>query len=239
MNVSSSNHTLQSLLLAAKRDRQASGRQLAALAQKHGFRVVGTTLNALIAGTYKSTPSDETVRAVAWLAGVTESEAFAAAGLPIPGPPLSDELPPGVDVLSPKARRVVVELLRVLVEQEEGGEHEQRSTSTSPPRSDRGPQQRDLAVVQKLVRERLAADPPDVLHFLEDGPVEAAFRATLTAYLDGVLTDAFDQAESLLDPATSSQRPLRLHTSLSEPDIMLAARDTDDDAEAQAQQYEP
>ena len=68
------------------------------------------------------------LRALAWLAGVHEDVAFTAAGKPKPGPPLADELPPGVDYLSPRSRRAAIEMLRALVAAEQGGgEHEQRS----------------------------------------------------------------------------------------------------------------
>ncbi len=111
--------TLQGLLDVAMSTRGVtSGRRLAELAQSQGYPVTHTTVNAIRNRTYKSRPSDETLRAVAWLAGVPEAEAFAAAGVAVPGPPFADELPPGVDTLSPKARRAVIELLRVLVEEE-------------------------------------------------------------------------------------------------------------------------
>jgi hypothetical protein len=65
---------------------------------------------------YKSRPRASTIRAIAWLAGVTEDVAFKAAGQPVPGPPFADELPPGVDNLPPKARRAAIEMLRALVD---------------------------------------------------------------------------------------------------------------------------
>ena len=124
--------TLRDLVLEAKQKRGASVRQLAFAAQEHGFKVTGTTLNGIAAGTYKSEPREVTVRAIAWLAGVSVEDAFTAAGLPVPGPPFADELPPGVDKLSPKARRAVIELLRVLVDEEAGEEHDQRSAPMNP-----------------------------------------------------------------------------------------------------------
>ncbi|WP_156807724.1 hypothetical protein [Acaricomes phytoseiuli] len=108
--------TLQELVNQAAHRRQASARHLSKIAQDHGFKIVYTTLSQLQAGTYKSQPRDETLRAIAWLAGVHEDVAFAAAGRPTPGPPFADELPPGVDYLPPKARRSAIEMLRTLVE---------------------------------------------------------------------------------------------------------------------------
>lgn len=65
---------------------------------------------------YKSVPTDETIRAVAWLAGVSDEIAFMVAGQPVPGPPFAEELPPGVDLLPAKARKAAIDMLRVLVD---------------------------------------------------------------------------------------------------------------------------
>ncbi|WP_209447712.1 helix-turn-helix domain-containing protein [Rhodococcus qingshengii] len=127
--------SLQGLIGKARRERNTSIRQLAMQAQTAGHKIVGTTLNAIESGTYKSTPSDETIRAIAWLAGVDEETAFMAAGRRVPGPPFAAELPPGVDDLSPKEREAVIGLLRVLVAQRQEIDHEDESTqdSTSDP----------------------------------------------------------------------------------------------------------
>lgn len=127
--------TLRSLVLAAQQQRGgASGRELARAAQKRGFKVTFTTLNAIAAGTYKSKPSPDTIRAIGWLAGVPEKVAFAAAGVPMPGPPFADELPPGVDNLTPRSRRAAIEVLRALVEAEQrvGGERADSSAPKAP-----------------------------------------------------------------------------------------------------------
>lgn len=105
----------QSLLDQAVVKRKTSIRQLGFAAQDAGYRVVGTTLGRIRAGRYESVPSAETIRAITWLAGVDESVAFESAGQPVPGPPLADELPPDTDNLSPKSRKVVVDMIRVCV----------------------------------------------------------------------------------------------------------------------------
>lgn len=128
--------TLQLLVQLALRKRDASARGLATLAQKNGFRVVGTTLSAIAAGTYKSRPSDETIRAIAWLADVREPVGFAAAGRSVPGPPFAQELPPDVDYLTPRKRRVVIDLLRVMVE-------EDRRAALNGPREEQQPHAQD------------------------------------------------------------------------------------------------
>ncbi|KZM78369.1 hypothetical protein [Cellulosimicrobium sp. I38E] len=117
--MSTSTTTLRDLAQRAVDERGLSGRRLADLAREHGFELTHSTFNWIRSGTYKSRPSPETVKAIAWLAGVPAAEAFTAAGLPVPGPPFADELPPGVDNLSPRKRKVVIDLLRVLIEDEE------------------------------------------------------------------------------------------------------------------------
>ena len=104
------------------RRRRKSGRGLALLAQGEGYRVTPTTINHISAGTYKHAPKDETLRAIAWLAGVDDRVVFEAAGRDAPGPPFADELPPGVDDLSPRMRRIATDFLRVLVQLNEGRE---------------------------------------------------------------------------------------------------------------------
>ena len=108
--------SLRDLIDLAVTRHQTSVRQLGTIAKSHGHKVVYTTLGNIRNGTYKSTPSDETIRAIAWLAGVNDEVAFMAAGQPVPGPPFAEELPPGVDNLPAKARKAAIDMLRVLVD---------------------------------------------------------------------------------------------------------------------------
>lgn len=127
--------SLQGLIDQAVAKRKTSVRQLGFLAQEAGFKIVGTTLGHIRGGRYKSTPSDDTIRAIAWLSGVEDSVAFVAAGQPVPGPPLADELPPGADHLSPKSRKAVVEMVRVLVDLEAGHNAERTTTQDNSTRT--------------------------------------------------------------------------------------------------------
>lgn len=95
-----------------------SARQVALRAEAKGLKLTDTTLNQMKSGSYKFVPREETLRALADLAGVSVETAFHAAGLPVPGPPLADELPPGSDNLSPKSRAAVIQILRVLIDLE-------------------------------------------------------------------------------------------------------------------------
>lgn len=109
--------SLRDLVEHAAEKRDLTGRGLAELAQKQGYDLTHTTVNKIRAQTYKSQPSDDTLRAIAWLAGVDEKLAFAAADRRVPLTPFADDLPPGVDYLEPKEREAVSELLRILVAQ--------------------------------------------------------------------------------------------------------------------------
>ncbi|SKV84396.1 Uncharacterised protein [Mycobacteroides abscessus subsp. abscessus] len=69
---------------AVRRHDGASGRRLAEIAQRGGHDVSHATLNRLRQGTYASRPSDASIRAIAYLAEVPETVAFAAAGVRAP-----------------------------------------------------------------------------------------------------------------------------------------------------------
>ena len=147
--------TLQALLRKAASDRDLSGRALADLANSNGWKLTHGTINAIRNGSYKSDPSEDTIRAIAWLAGVSERVAFAAAGRRQPGPPFADELPPGVDDLSPKERKAAIEMLRVLVAQ--------RQEIIAADFGSAGQLQADVEVVespQRPVRRRRQPGPP-------------------------------------------------------------------------------
>ena len=119
MTEQSSLPTLQALLELACSKHQLSGRKLAELAQRQGFALVSTTVNQIRSGAYKSQPAEDTLKAIAWLAGVPERVAYEAAGRRMPGKPFAEDLPPGVDNLGPRERRAAVEMLRALVAQQE------------------------------------------------------------------------------------------------------------------------
>lgn len=86
------------------------------IAKRADHKIVATTISAIRNGTYNSEPSRATLAALAFLAGVTPEEAYAAAGLPVPGPPFAESLPDGVDLLSPTERKAVIGVLRAMVD---------------------------------------------------------------------------------------------------------------------------
>jgi Uncharacterized protein conserved in bacteria (DUF2188) len=77
-----------------------------------GLTLNRTTASQILRGTYRGIASDGTIRAVAWLAGVPDERAYAAAGREAPGPPFVDELPPGIDTLTPRERGAVIEVAK-------------------------------------------------------------------------------------------------------------------------------
>ena len=84
-------------------------------ARPRGMALNRSTASQILRGAYRGIPSAATVRAIAWLAGVSDEEAFAAAGRPAPGRPLAGELPNGADSLDHRERGVVVDVIRVLL----------------------------------------------------------------------------------------------------------------------------
>ncbi|MGF6835891.1 hypothetical protein QF015_004092 [Paenarthrobacter sp. TE4293] len=124
--------SLSELVELAAQYRDASGLGLAQLAAKNGHQVTATTINQIRQGLYKSKPREGTLRALAWLAGVSDEVAFTAAGQTVPGPPFAEELPPGVDNLSPKARKVVLDMVRVLVDLEKSADASNTDAEEQP-----------------------------------------------------------------------------------------------------------
>lgn len=76
-----------------------------------------STASQILRGAYRGTPSQATVRAIGWLAGVTDEVAFAAGGQPAPGRPLAEELPAAADTLNDRERAVVLGIVRALLAQ--------------------------------------------------------------------------------------------------------------------------
>lgn len=168
--------TLRELLQRAA-DRGLSTRAMetdverAAKASGTDMRLNRGTASQILSGKYKSKPSDATIRAVAHLAGVPERVAFAAADQPAPGGlAFRDEVPPEADKLSPKRRRIAIDLIRSLIEAEEL-EHLQtegiRITAGMSPDEVRAAMQRaariypDLRLLDLTVDDESSIDRPD------------------------------------------------------------------------------
>lgn len=96
---------------AAKRHGGASGRRLAELAQRAGHDISHATLNRLRQGTYATKPSDASIRAIAYLADVSENAAFAAAGVRAPAA-VAYQPPREAQRMSSRQRKALDELIR-------------------------------------------------------------------------------------------------------------------------------
>lgn len=116
--------TLRDLVLKAS-DRGLSYRQMEEMVGAEearnptGLKLNRTTASQIARGVYKGTTETGTVRAIALVADVPEHVAYAAVGQRVAGPPFRDQLPDGVDQLEPSERRIVLDLLRVLIAQRE------------------------------------------------------------------------------------------------------------------------
>ncbi|WP_420179655.1 helix-turn-helix domain-containing protein [Paenarthrobacter sp. TA1.8] len=158
--------SLSELVELAAQYRDTSGLGLSQLAAKNGYQLTATTINQIRQGLYKSKPREGTLRALAWLAGVSDEVAFTAAGQTVPGPPFAEELPPGVDNLSPKARKVVLDMVRVLVDLEKSADASNTDAQEQPADIRDASKRRDARAGQKT-RRGLSAVPSN-----PDAPVD-------------------------------------------------------------------
>ena len=90
--------SLRDLIELAALKRGASALRLAELADSAGHRITEAAITAIREGTGTAAPEASTIRAIAWLAGVSEEAAFAAAGQtaehPVPKPADEDAVAP-------------------------------------------------------------------------------------------------------------------------------------------------
>ncbi|HNM82978.1 MAG: hypothetical protein KDB72_03190 [Mycobacterium sp.] len=167
--------------IAATRHDGASGRRLAELAQRAGHDISHATLNRLRQGTYATRPSDASIRAIAYLADVSENVAFAAAGVSAPAAVVY-QAPAEAQRMTTRQRKALDELIRAFA-----------AGDTPAPGAglDFG---RLLAARERLTTALTAAGE----HVAADRLVEAAREAV--AGIDEVI-DAVFAAASDQDPA--------------------------------------
>lgn len=202
--------TLKGLIEMAIERHQTSARQLAFKAQEAGFKIVYTTINQIRNGIYKSKPSEVTLKAIAYLAGVEESVAFAAAGQPVPGPPLADELPPGADNLSPKSRKAVVEMVRVLVDLESS-----TNAQRTPESNDTPPRLRAVAPEgDARSRQKIDSLTPEEIRLVTTRE-NRRLRREESNYITG-MTQAHAYADSLREQGKSPQEVREALTAMRE-----------------------
>lgn len=136
-------HTLRSLLLLGLDKRAENGLPTDYRAVENavryeeevrprGLSLNRTTISQILDGTYKKAPKDGTVRAIGWLADVSDEVAFTAAGHQPQRVPFAMELPRGIDDLTAPERRAALDVLRVLVAQrQEINRHEQSESGNN------------------------------------------------------------------------------------------------------------
>ncbi|WP_242657595.1 hypothetical protein [Mycobacterium intracellulare] len=81
------------------------------MAQRAGHDISHATLNRLRQGTYATRPSDASIRAIAYLADVSENIAFAAAGVSAPAAVMY-QAPAEAQRMSTRQRKALDELIR-------------------------------------------------------------------------------------------------------------------------------
>lgn len=101
---------------AVDRNGGSAGRSLDREAKRQGLTLSYTTVDKILAGTYRSTPKRVTLDALAVLAGLSKEQVYAAAGRPLPQAPFAEQLPPDVDLLTPTQRESVLSVIRQFVQ---------------------------------------------------------------------------------------------------------------------------
>ena len=97
---------------AADKNGGKGGRGLQRLANAKGLTLSYATVDRILNGKYESTPQRQTIEALAVLAEMPLEEVYSAAGLPLPMVPLAEQLPDGSDNLTTHQRRVVLDVIR-------------------------------------------------------------------------------------------------------------------------------
>lgn len=131
---------------AVLRNGGVRGRGLGRIAEKRGLTLSYTTVDKILDGTYKSTPTRKTLEALAELSSYSLEQVYRAAKLPVPLRPLRDDLPADADLLDGPQRRVVLDTIRLFAQQnkalatlrgdlDEGGEADGDAAPTKPPGS--------------------------------------------------------------------------------------------------------
>lgn len=114
--MANSKRTLQDVArLAADKNGGKGGRALQRIAEKHGLTLSYATVDRILAGKYESKPQRQTIEALALLSGLPRDQVYEAAGLPLPMAPFAEHVPEGADQLTVDQRRVVLDVIRGFV----------------------------------------------------------------------------------------------------------------------------
>lgn len=184
--------TLRDIALkASDRFGGVRGRALGREAEKAGVTITYTTIDKIISGTYTSRPTDATLRALAQLALVPIEDVYRAADQPLPQARFADQLPAGVDNLTPAQREAVLTLIRQFIAQNREA-HQLRNMIVH---SGSGSGKTEALLLMQAIIERVVA---------ENGGELPSWVLTDTAWLDAWLRT--DDPE----PATDSSPQAKL-----------------------------
>lgn len=151
--------------LASDRHDGVRGRALDREAKRLGLRLSYTTVDKILAGTYRSQPGPETLDALAALAGVDRAEVYEAAGVPLPMSSFAEQLPPDADLLTARQRDSVLAVVRQFAEankalhERERGEEHARSAPIATPDVDNIPDEQGDEVNARTIDDALAKLP--------------------------------------------------------------------------------
>jgi hypothetical protein len=142
-------------------------------ARPRGMSLNRSTASQILRGAYRGTPSPATVRAIGWLAGVSDEVAFAAAAQPAPGRPLAEELPAATDTLNDRERAVVIDVVKVLLAQRQNTDGWKAATAKALERI-----VSDLTRIQQTLDD--SSDGNDATQTISDAATELAHVITRT-----------------------------------------------------------
>lgn len=155
MNDDSEQLTLREIAQRAiDRNGGRGGRALGRAAAAQGLTLSYTTVDKILAGTYTSRPSRNTLEALSRLSGVPLADVHEAAGEPLPQAPLARQLPPDADLLTPDQRRVVVDVVRQFAKQNRDLDEARRER-------EEGEHGGDTAAIARPLRAVARRDDPD------------------------------------------------------------------------------
>lgn len=161
----------------------SAGRYMEELARRAGLNLSRTTFDKMLRGNYRSRPSRETVRALAYVAQLPEVLVAEVAGLPRLGGDLAEQLPPGHETLTAEQQSAVIAVVRQYVKANQALADARRATEEvgdragSAPKTQAGdtpaPQTtRHTAAAARRraeLEDRLAPDVPDVTRLAARG----------------------------------------------------------------------
>jgi hypothetical protein len=111
----SQNESLRDIALLAQKRHGGAGREMERIADQAGKSMSQTTFDRMISGQYRSRPKEQTLEALAYLAGVSLKRVYEAAGRKYVAAKFADQLPPDVDELDQDQREALIYAARAFL----------------------------------------------------------------------------------------------------------------------------